>query len=787
MILLLLSLASWAAPLPKPTLIAPLIYQGFSLGDVWMYGKTNSPELESAALEKSLEKVLLPARMQDVHEKIAQRPSIPLVEVQALGIPLSFEEASLSLILAQDNSLLAKKTLSLRTFEERQSLGPAPFSGYLNASLSQGFTYPKPSPRQPFGSSLFLASNYRGTVLETGSTYTEKEPQVWRRDDTRLVRDFEEKLLRVSAGDLSVVTSGYQGTRPMGGISVSRQFSIQPYLNVRPLNRTELTLKQPSTIEVFVNDGFVNRLNAPAGPIEISEFPLFSGINKVDLKITDAAGNTEWVNLNLLFDAQLLGKGIQQFAYHVGAPSEQVRSDRRYDDKNITTSLFHRWGLSDHFTLGASFQSDKSSWLAGQDFVWLSRRGIFSGDAGLARTPNFASGAGKIRYRSLDYKLGADKPLRGAAEVEYKGRSFASVGQVGAANEYSWKYEISLSRPITAVTNLALATQYFLNRFGGSDKKTARLDFTTEPFKQWRFNTNYTWEKDAKVSHRFQIILSWLDLSGKFYGNVSYDYPGKTARVEASRNPSSVVDDFRATVGAQNSPSSAQADALVEYTHEKGNLKVDHQSSYLREASGYRRTTHTSSLGASTAIAWAGGKVGWTRPVADSFVLLEAKPLFKKFPIPVNPNGTNAEATVNRYGVGVVPTLTSYGETPITLSSSQLPMGFSLGRDFYLVRPTFRSGVYIPVGGDSAAAIAATLLDPEGRPLSLATGVLTQKEKIVATFFTNRSGYFLVENIPPGNYEITADDRDFPPIPLSLSQEVGFQRLGNLRFVKGSP
>lgn len=781
MIFLFFALLTFAEP-TKPTLIAPLSYQGSSLGDVWVYGNTSAPELESTAVFNALDKVLLPEKMREIRETIRSRPSLPLSELQKLGVPLTFDESSLELVLEQKNSLLARKNISLRSYEQRATLGPSPFSAYLNASASQGFTYPRSSPRLPFSSNLFGASNFRGNVLETGATYTEKEPNVWRRDDTRLVRDFEENLLRVTVGDLSLLTTGYQSSTPMGGISVSRQFSIQPYLNVRPLNRTELLLKNPSTIEVYVNDGFVNRITAPAGPIEISEFPLFSGINKVDLKITDYAGQTEWVNLNLLFDSQLLGKGIHQFAYQVGAPSERVREDRRYYDQNVTTSLFHRVGLSDHFTLGASFQKDEKTLLGGNDFVWLSRRGIFSGDSAYSRNSGKSAGAGKLRYRSLDYKLGADKPVRGAVEVEYLGRSFATLGQSNVTNPFSWKYEISLSRPITAVTNLGLSSQYFLSRLGGRDRKTARLEITTEPADQWRLNTNYTWEKEEKINHRFQLVLSWLDSGGKYYGNISYDYPGKSVRIEGSRNPSTVVDDFRATVGVQESPSSTQADGFFEYTHEKGNLRADHQTAYLRESTGYRRTTNTSSFGASTAVVLAGGKVGWTRPVADSFVILEAKPLFKKIPIPVNRNGESAEATVNRLGVGVVPTLTSYNETPITLSSAELPIGYSLGREYFLVRPTYRSGIHIDVGGDSAAVVSATLLTPDGKALSLATGVLKKDGLVAATFFTNRSGYFMVENISPGTYEILVDDKDYLPLKFSLSQEIGFQKLGNLNL-----
>jgi outer membrane usher protein len=781
LLLILFTLFAWAAP--PPTLVAPLFVGEENLGDVWLAGKPGAWEAQTSSLLPLLQKALTPVKMEEL-APLLRKSSVPL----AL-LPVRFDEASLALQLEVDQKFLARKRINLGRgeTETREAIGPSSFSGYVNLNGNQSVTYPRSKIRSPFRGNVNSAVNWNNTVLESGAYFTEKENYQWRRDDTRLVRDFESRLVRVTAGDLSVLTSGYQSSRPLGGVALTRQFSIQPYLNVRPLNRTEVTLKTPSTIEVYVNDGFVNRISAPAGPLELADFPLFSGINKVDLKIIDGSGNVEWVNLNLLYDAQLLGAGIQQFGYHVGAPWENFKGDRRYDEGNITSSVFHRWGVSDRFTVGGSFQNDNNGWLGGGEFVFLNRGGLVSGDAGLSHRSGArrSAGAGRLRYRSLDYKLGSDRPLRGALEVEYKEKLFAAVGQTGSVNDFSWRYDLSVSRPLTPVTTISLGGQYGVNRVGGKDFRSARADLTSEPFEQWRFSASYAVEKESRLGHRFQIVISWLDVGGRYYGNATYEYPSKTARVEMSRNPSTVVDDLRATLGAQNSPSGAQADAMLEYTHEKGNLRLDHQSARLREAAGSRRTTHTSGLGASTAIAWTGGAVGWTRPIYDSFALVKAKPLFRQFSIPVNPNGAHAEAHVNRAGPAVVPTLTSYNYAPVTLSTKNLPMGYSLGREYYLVRPTYRSGIRLDVGGESAASVTAQLFEPSGTALSLATGQIRQNGQVIATFFTNRSGNLLLENLAPGDYELTVDQRDFRAHKFSLRQEIGLERLGKIQLERG--
>lgn len=774
---------------PRPSLSAPVMLGEENLGETWVY-LTPTLAVGRDGMLTALAKVLKKTPLEDFERRTKGREVLPVAE---LGFPLAFDEPTLTLRLEIEDSDRARRELTVRDSmqESRRVVDPAPFSGYLNASAFNTFLYPAPRSRQPLQGKLGLVSNLHGFVLETGSLYTEKDNYQWRRDDTRLTKDFEAALVRATAGDLQVFTSGYQNSRQLGGVSLSRQYSIQPYLNTRPLNRTEIWVKSPSTVEVYVNDGFVSRMNVSPGPVQLSDFPLFSGINKVDLKIIDGAGLVEWVNLNLLYDSQLLGVDIQEFAYHLGAPSETFRGDRRYDDRNLTFSAFHRRGLTDRFTLGGSFQADRTLWLAGQDFVWLTRLGIFSGDAALSRrNGGLSSGAGRVRYKSLDYKLGADKPVRGALELEYKARPFAAIGAAAFENAFSWRYDLSLSRPLTAYTTTGVGFQYQVNRLGGDDRRSARLDLNSELHPQWRISTNYAIEKENRLAHRFQLTLTWVEAEGKYYGNLSYDYSNKTARAELSRNPSLVVNDIRATVGAQNSPTAARGDALLEYTHEKALLRAEHQSTHERKPTGYRTNTHSTTVAASTALAWVGTTVGWTRPIADSFALLPSRPEYRRFRIPVNPIGDSAEANVNYVGPAVVPTLTSYNETPLVIDGSALPLGYHAGAEYLIARPSYRSGVKVEVGSASTVILAGRLLRPDGAPLALATGVIVGASPANASpvsFFTNREGLFVVEGLNAGAFSLKVDDADYEPHPFTLHEaQAGFVKLPPITL-RGAP
>ncbi len=766
------------------SLLAPLLIGSESLGEIWVYPGRSSEDLQlgadsfSAVLDLALE----PNAAMELKKQLIGRTLVSKSWLESKDIRVSFDETQLVVKLELPDELRKRRSLKVRRSwqgGERETLGPAPFSGYVNGTASQSFLYPKAKSRQPFGASLSGAMNLKDFVLEGGETFTENQEHEWTRDDTRLVRDFESILVRAQAGDLQLNTTGYQNARPMGGLALSRQHSIQPYASIRPLHRTEIHLSRPATIEVYVNGDFVNRLSAPAGPVNLEDFPLFSGLNEVRLKITDDTGRVEWVDLNLLYDVQLLGRGKQQFAYQAGAPSRRYRRDRVYDSKNAAFSGYHRLGLTDRFTLGANLQVDRNIVMGGGDLTFLTPAGLFTLEGAASdRGSSFDGQAARLRYRTLDYKKGNDRPLRVAAEAEFRSAWFSGLAELFNYNEFSWKYDLHASSPLSATASLGAGFIFEKNRGGSSDRRSWRSDLSAQLARQWRASLAYSLVSAKDTEHRIQLNVNWLAESGKHYGNFSYDYPAKKIRAEATRNASSVVDDYRATAGIENSPERGTADALIEYTHEKAVLRLEHASRYHRDVPGIRTTTHTTGLRLSSALAWAGSSFAWTRPIYDSFAILTARPTLRPFSIPVNPVGESFEAHINRAGPAVLPALSAYNESPATLNTSTLPAGYSAGREFYLLRPTYRSGIEIEVGADSTAVVVGKLLLPKGEPYSLGTGKVGHQE-----FFTNREGQFVLEGLAPGSYEMIPDKDGLTPFRFNLGPDkVGIVRLAPHTF-----
>jgi outer membrane usher protein len=166
-----------------------------------------------------------------------------------------------------------------------------------------------------------------------------------------------------------------------------------------------------------------------------------------------------------------------------------------------------------------------------------------------------------------------------------------------------------------------------------------------------------------------------------------------------------------------------------------------------------------------TALAYADGHVGVSRPIADSFVLVVPHPTLRGRTIDVNQRDGTPDATTDLFGPAVLPNLNAYYVHPVFVDAPNLPLGYDLGDEIFNVRPTFRSGATIVVGTGGVAFVDATLRDVEGTPLPLEPGTLTALDDRAwrtFAFFTSRSGRLRQGGLPVGRYQLELDN--FPGV-----------------------
>jgi len=79
----------------------------------------------------------------------------------------------------------------------------------------------------------------KDVVLEGMANYRQYQDYPFQRRDVRLVYDRPEQALRFSAGDIQYLTLGYQSGVRIGGVSISKDYSLQPYILTYPVGEHE--------------------------------------------------------------------------------------------------------------------------------------------------------------------------------------------------------------------------------------------------------------------------------------------------------------------------------------------------------------------------------------------------------------------------------------------------------------------------------------------------------------------------------------------------------------------
>ena len=331
--------------------------------------------------------------------------------LQAVGMEAVFDEEKLELRVEVPPQLRPASNIRISGARlppgAELALKPDAFSSYVN--LRTGLQYVERSASgqneglQPFRGDLEGAVNLHNWVLEGSVAYTEDAAAPWSRNAVRLVHNDPARMLRYSLGDLSYPTTGFQTYQSLLGLTVARNFSLQPYRVTQPLGQTSFFLKSPSKVEVLINGQPVQILRLPAGHQNMRDFQFVNGANEVTLRITDDVGRVENLQLAYFFDVSLLAQGLQEFAYTIGVASRMADGGPVYESQSPVFSGFHRVGLTDQLTAGVNLQAGSDQQLFGAHAVWATRYGIFQPDVAGSQVQGVGWGyAVRLGYRYTD-------------------------------------------------------------------------------------------------------------------------------------------------------------------------------------------------------------------------------------------------------------------------------------------------------------------------------------------------------------------------------------------------
>lgn len=184
-----------------------------------------------------------------------------------------------------------------------------------------------------------LRFNYQ--TLQTDSNGQNSK---WDRLSTRLVFDDLGNAVSYVVGD--AYSNAGQNSNPVrfGGIQVAKDFSLQPDFLTQPKTDIDGIAASPSTLDVFIDNIKVRSSAVDAGPFSIQNLSGFSG-SLARIIVKDELGNEKLILAPLFGGANILRKGLSQFAFQLG---KQRPDYQRYEGD--LTSGFYRYGLTDWLT-----------------------------------------------------------------------------------------------------------------------------------------------------------------------------------------------------------------------------------------------------------------------------------------------------------------------------------------------------------------------------------------------------------------------------------------------------
>jgi len=695
-----------------------------------------------------------------------------------LPIPVVFNPVELKLETNVDLGLMARKSTDLGVDledEESQSLQPAPFGGAINYRLEQNWGHER------LGGNFFSGQfnsfmNIQSLVLENQMYYQSNVDQKWYRGDTRLVKDFKETNIRAQAGDVYPQIQGFMVARPLGGINVARNFSLNPYRLPYPTGNQNFTLRSRSFVKYYVNSVLVKSEYLQAGNYSAKDIPLNNGLNTILIEAVDDLGQKQFFVFKASSNINLLNEGESRFDLSYGTPFLDSNFKREYIERDGKVfSGFYQYGFTSLFSSSLYLQNQSDFSLYGSEFIHAIPIGNIT--AGVARSDrgNLEGMAGSLGYQLITQgKKWFDSHT---LSLRYENRSADFKTQLNdvstsVQNSYAANYTIPVSNILTFslggnygdVRNNSLEDRY------GYDVNLSFRVFNHHNISLYASRNRDEFKRWNDVAY---VFLTFSIPEKNSYVSSLYDQQEKNLRVNVLKDNQNRLYAFRTQAIAEYSEERQNGELDLTYPTQIGDfggrITGNKTDSFETAARGSAR------LNSALVFAYQDREMGFgvARPIPGSFVIFKPESRLKDQRIGLKSTSPYTESQSGLFDEIVFNNLIAYQYRDIQLDPTFLEPGRSLEKEKFIVYPTYRSAHLIKLNEKGSVILTGRILNSDGSPVSLQVGSINN-----VTFFTNRDGAVFIEGVEAGTHELKIEGREDTFTFNVKKDERGFKNLG---------
>lgn len=670
-------------------------------------------------------------------------------------------------------------------YYSKKAVNPAPFSFQLNYKAEYLYQSNKTDRDNILGvvdNAMFL----NGFVLDNDLTYNQLKKERWFRESTVLTYDFQDRLTRFQGGDVANSSIGFLQSKNLGGISLFRDFSLNPYRVSYPTSRFDFTLTKRSLVRTYVNNLLIKSEYLNPGKHTLKDIPLNNGVNKILVEIEDEFGERRVLTFNEASSQDLLARGQNRFDLTFGKISRDL-DDRK--DYNVYSDLFYsgfyQFGHRKNLTLGGYVQGLGSFTLLGSQAILASRRGNIILDAAKSFNEDFNGFAARATYQlSLFGPYWYDSHTL-TARIENRSERFNET-ETKSTNFFDLLSTVNYSVPILDALNVSLGVNHAKSRdsllsdkWGGDFSLGAKINNDAI--------LTFSYARSRDENEKWQTLAyAFLNINlpeRSTYVSAFYDRQSNLQRLTAIHDSGKRLNDLKLSAVAEQDKEGQQASIDTTYNTQLIDLGLRLEHTNPKNSENYYRAIPRL-LGGVTIVhqdgQW-GGSI--SRPINGSFAIFKPHNEFKDQSFGIRSYGNETESKTGVFGEALLTGLTPYQYRQVQLDPTYLDPGYSLGQESFVLLPYYKSGHLFIVGEAGRVALRGKIVDSKENVLAYKVGYLIEvgvSEKIIP-FFTNKSGNILIEGVAPKKYILKIEE--FSEQEIDLTDKKGFIEFGSIKMM----
>ncbi|MFU7527626.1 fimbria/pilus outer membrane usher protein [Qipengyuania sp. ASV99] len=706
------------------------------------------------------------------------------------GVALQFDMSRLEVqlqSLAPELTPVIDLDARNRRLEDRPpTIQPAGFSAYMNFAGNLDYLdSPTEGSRVSSPDIIAFGAARMGNFAlqyEGGSTIRENgEYGVFRRF-VRGIYDIEGRDMRISAGDLQAPSLPLLGTQLLGGIGIERRRRIfEPFEPAFQLGGQRLRISSPSTIEILNNGNLVRTIPVEQGIYDLTELPLTSGANDVEIRIRDAAGRTSVTNFNYFFDPVDLEVGEVEYGVFAGVISEVANLEPTYNGP-LGASAYYRRSFTPSLLLGGALQLSEAAQSAAAEVRWVPQivPGVFETQFAISRGGDDKVGfATRTGYRWAQNTPTGSRQL--ALVFDYESSGFQLAGQNDVFDEERITLNATYGQSLGLRTFLNVGLNHLIR-----DTSPARTNVFADVIHQLNSRLRMVAGVEYGRNDGFDTAFgARINVTYLFGGNSRLNADARSRqslfRVGANRGVENRVGAWGYDVNLQQSDGDNLADAAFQY---RGN-RFDGRLLFQTSGDGFGNITDNrrAQMQLATSIAYADGSFGIGRTITDGFALVEpAGGIAGEAIVGNSLNDGEYQGRSGLFGAALVPDVLGYQTREIIYDIDAKGTVFDVGEGLDRIRVATGGGARVIIGNTRYISAVGTLLIGDA-PASLLNGrVVSDSDEGFEPlqFFTNSAGRFSIIGLAPRQtYRIElSDGRQFELIVPDTTE--GLYRIGSI-------